>query len=152
MVPLTDTSEHLAAALPVLAPHDRIAVDTEADSLHCYFEKLCLIQISVPGADLLIDPLAGMDLSLLWAAWSGKELLFHGADELQDSLRVHRVAGRRGELIEGRDRVAERAARTARDQRQRGVLRLDPLAVRHAPEQRHELSKARSLEDERLAA
>ena len=80
LVPLTDTSEALAAALPALAPHDRIAVDTEADSLHCYFEKLCLIQISVPGTDLLIDPLAGMDLSPLWAAWSGKELLFHGAD------------------------------------------------------------------------
>lgn len=80
MVPLTDTSEDLAAVLPVLAPHDRIAVDTEADSLHCYFEKLCLVQISVPGTDLLIDPLASMDLSALWAAWSGKELLFHGAD------------------------------------------------------------------------
>jgi ribonuclease D len=80
MVPLTDTSESLTAVLPVLAPHDRIAVDTEADSLHCYFEKLCLVQISVPGTDLLIDPLAKMDLSALWAAWSGKELLFHGAD------------------------------------------------------------------------
>ena len=28
---------------------DRIAVDTEADSLHSYREKLCLIQISVPS-------------------------------------------------------------------------------------------------------
>src|SRR2546430_916183 len=27
---------------------DRVAVDTEADSLHSYREKLCLIQISVP--------------------------------------------------------------------------------------------------------
>jgi ribonuclease D len=80
MIPLTDTSESLAAALPALAPHDRIAVDTEADSLHCYFEKLCLVQISVPGTDLLIDPLARVDLSSLWAAWAGKELLFHGAD------------------------------------------------------------------------
>ena len=66
--------------LPLLAPHDRIAVDTEADSLHCYFEKLCLIQISVPGAIFLIDPLAKMDLNPLWSAWAGKEMLFHGAD------------------------------------------------------------------------
>ncbi len=77
---MTDTSEALAAVLPLLAPHDRIAVDTEADSLHCYFEKLCLIQITVGGVDLLIDPLAKMDMNPLWSAWTGKELLFHGAD------------------------------------------------------------------------
>lgn len=29
---------------------DRVALDTEADSLHSYKEKLCLIQISVPSA------------------------------------------------------------------------------------------------------
>jgi len=80
MLPLTDTAADLTALLPLLSPHDRIAVDTEADSLHCYFEKLCLIQITVPGSDLLIDPLAGFDLGPLWAAWSGKVLLFHGAD------------------------------------------------------------------------
>ena len=80
MVPLTGTPEDLASVLPLLAPHERIAVDTEADSLHCYFEKLCLIQISVPGTDHLIDPLAPMDLAPLWSAWLGKVLIFHGAD------------------------------------------------------------------------
>jgi len=30
---------------------DRVAVDTEADSLHCYREKLCLLQVSLPGRD-----------------------------------------------------------------------------------------------------
>ena len=29
---------------------DRVALDTEADSLHSYREKLCLLQISVPAA------------------------------------------------------------------------------------------------------
>lgn len=78
--PLTDTAAGLAAVLPHFAPLPRIAVDTEADSLHCYFEKLCLIQISIPGHDFLIDPLAGLDLSPLWQSWQGKELIFHGAD------------------------------------------------------------------------
>ena len=32
---------------------DRVALDTEADSLHSYKEKLCLIQISVPSAVIL---------------------------------------------------------------------------------------------------
>ncbi len=80
MQPLLGTSHALAAALPALAPHARIAIDTEADSLHCYFEKLCLIQISVPGHDLLIDPLAGFALDPLFAALEGKHLVIHGAD------------------------------------------------------------------------
>ena len=58
----------------------RVALDTEADSLHCYFEKLCLIQISVPGHDLLIDPLAGFPLTPLFEGLEGKELIIHGAD------------------------------------------------------------------------
>jgi ribonuclease D len=80
MTPLIETADGLAAILPLLAPHARIPIDTEADSLHCYFEKLCLIQISVPGHDLLIDPLAGFPLDPLFAAFAGKELIIHGAD------------------------------------------------------------------------
>ena len=41
-----DTEEKLAAFLPVVRAADWIAVDTEADSLHAYPEKVCLIQIS----------------------------------------------------------------------------------------------------------
>lgn len=80
MQPVIETPEALAAALPHLAPHTRIAIDTEADSLHCYFEKLCLIQISVPGHDLLIDPLAALPLGPLFDLLVPKELAIHGAD------------------------------------------------------------------------
>ena len=80
MHPVIETAEALAAMLPALEPHDRIPIDTEADSLHCYFEKLCLIQISVPGHDFLIDPLANLPLEPLFAAVAGKELAIHGAD------------------------------------------------------------------------
>lgn len=80
MPPLIDTAAALADALPLFAPHARLPIDTEADSLHCYFEKLCLIQISVPGHDLLIDPLAGFSLDPLFASFAGKELIIHGAD------------------------------------------------------------------------
>ncbi len=78
--PFIDTSAGLETVTPVLAPHTRIAVDTEADSLHCYFEKLCLVQVSVPGGNWLIDPLANFSLEPLFAAFAGKELIFHGAD------------------------------------------------------------------------
>ena len=55
-------------------------MDTEADSLHAYPEKLCLIQVSIPGRDDLIDPLADLDLAPLWDAFNQHELLMHGAD------------------------------------------------------------------------
>ncbi len=59
---------------------ERIALDTEADSLHCYFEKLCLIQIAMPGYAELLDPLVGVDLQKFFAALTDKEVVFHGAD------------------------------------------------------------------------
>ena len=55
---MIQTDAQLKELLPRLKAVDRVAVDTEADSLHCYFEKLCLIQISIPGHDYLVDPLA----------------------------------------------------------------------------------------------
>ena len=51
-------ASQLRELLPQLESVDRVAIDTEADSLHCYREKLCLLQISIPGHDFIIDPLA----------------------------------------------------------------------------------------------
>jgi ribonuclease D len=80
MNPMIDTAEGLAAILPGVAAHYRIALDTEADSLHSYFEKLCLIQLSIPGENYLIDPLAGFSLQPLLDLLAERELLLHGAD------------------------------------------------------------------------
>jgi ribonuclease D len=74
-----------------LAGASQIALDTEADSLHCYFEKLCLIQISADGAHWLVDPLAGLDLQPLFDVVCSRRLVFHGADY---DLRLLRRAGR----------------------------------------------------------
>ena len=57
-----------------------MAVDTEADSLHAYPEKVCLIQISTDDGDRLVDPLARIDLAPLLEALAGRELIMHGAD------------------------------------------------------------------------
>ena len=65
---------------PQLESVDRVAIDTEADSLHCYREKLCLLQISIPGGDFIVDPLADVDLAPLRDALADKEILLHGAD------------------------------------------------------------------------
>lgn len=77
---MIDTDAKLAAFLPKLKNVERLGVDTEADSLHSYREKLCLLQISFGGEDFLIDPLAGMDFAPLAAALAGKELVLQGAD------------------------------------------------------------------------
>src|ERR1041385_8454508 len=75
-----DTDQKLAPLLPKLQKADWIAVDTEADSLHAYPEKLCLIQISIAGEDELLDPLSSMEMGPLLEVLGRHELIFHGAD------------------------------------------------------------------------
>jgi len=62
------SEQELPDLISLIQAADRVAVDTEADSLHSYREKLCLIQISVPeevipseveesrGADVKVIP------------------------------------------------------------------------------------------------
>jgi ribonuclease D len=74
------SASQLAELLPKLQSFDRVAIDTEADSLHSYFEKLCLLQLSFGGKDFLIDTLAGIDLAPFCAALADKEIVVQGAD------------------------------------------------------------------------
>ena len=77
---MIDTDAKLAAFLPTLESATWLALDTEADSLHAYPEKVCLIQISTAAGDKLIDPLAKTNLDPLFDALAGHELIMHGAD------------------------------------------------------------------------
>lgn len=60
------------------------ALDTEADSLHSYYHKTCLVQVSVDDVNAVIDPLAVEPeaLSPLWGVCGDPNicLLMHGAD------------------------------------------------------------------------
>src|SRR5512136_98189 len=63
-----------------LADEPRVALDTESNSFHAYRERVCLLQISVPGADFIVDPLA-VDVGPLGEVLGGpRELVLHGAD------------------------------------------------------------------------
>jgi ribonuclease D len=75
-----DTELKLAAFLPKLHAAAWVAVDTEADSLHAYPEKVCLIQISTTAGDALVDPLARINLKPVLEALAGHQLIMHGAD------------------------------------------------------------------------
>jgi ribonuclease D len=102
---LVATDARLAELLKKIEAADRVAIDIEADSLHSYREKLCLLQISVPAVagigdagsnfksasgnwdhrsrlqhDFIVDPLAGLDLEPLRRALEPKEIVLHGAD------------------------------------------------------------------------
>lgn len=77
---MIDTEERLEAFLPQLRAADWIALDTEADSLHAYPEKLCLIQVSIPGSDSLVDPLSKIQLGPLLEVFRQHALILHGAD------------------------------------------------------------------------
>jgi ribonuclease D len=87
---VVDTERDLSEFLPQLRATTWVAVDTEADSLHAYPEKLCLLQISTVFGDRLVDPLAGLALDPLLEALSGHELIMHGADyDLRMLLKHH---------------------------------------------------------------
>jgi ribonuclease D len=58
----------------------RVALDTEADSLHNYLEKVCLIQLSLGDEHYLVDPLCELDLSGFLEALADKPLILHGGD------------------------------------------------------------------------
>jgi ribonuclease D len=77
-----DQQEPLDAATELVAAQPIVAVDTEADSLHSYFDKVCLIQISVPGEDLIIDPLTKIDLAGFGRILGDPNItkVFHGGD------------------------------------------------------------------------
>lgn len=77
---LIDNDQKLAALLPKLRTAAWLALDTEADSLHAYPEKVCLIQISTAAGDELVDPLAEINLDPLFEVFNAHELIFHAAD------------------------------------------------------------------------
>jgi len=77
-----DQQGPLDALMDLVSAEAVVAIDTEADSLHSYFDKVCLIQLSTTSEDFVIDPLAKIDLrrfgELLGNAAIRK--IFHGAD------------------------------------------------------------------------
>ncbi len=78
----------LAALVQRLAGAPAIALDTEGNSFHAYTERVCLIQIGLPGEEFLVDPLAVDPRPLApILADPARRLLFHGGDFDVRSLR-----------------------------------------------------------------
>lgn len=60
----------------------RIAVDLEANSMYAYREQICLVQVSIPGQDFVIDPLGDFDLDAFGELIedASTEKVFHAAE------------------------------------------------------------------------
>ncbi|HEY7515176.1 MAG TPA: ribonuclease D, partial [Vicinamibacteria bacterium] len=77
------TPEALASLVETLDGTRALALDSESDSLHHHFEKVCLVQLaSDRGGAWLVDPLAVRDLRPLAPLVADPAVLkvFHGAD------------------------------------------------------------------------
>lgn len=59
-----------------------VAVDSESDSLYSYYEKVCLIQFSIPQADYILDTLTLREVEPLGALFADLrvEKVFHAAE------------------------------------------------------------------------
>lgn len=87
---LVTTPAQLDQFLGSLQRHQSIALDTEADSLHHYHEKLCLMQLTAGGEHWLVDPLSeNLDLTPLVKLLERRDLIMHGAD--YDLRLMHRA-------------------------------------------------------------
>ncbi len=90
----------LERLIPSLRAAEAVALDTEADSLHNYAEKVCLMQLSVADAHFVVDPLSGLDLTGLVEILADKRLIVHGGDYDLRLLRAWKGFRPRGEVFD----------------------------------------------------
>ena len=79
---LIERQDQLRSVAEVLRHQPRVAVDTEADSFYHYHEKVCLLQLSIPGQTWLLDVLRMETLEPLRPVFANPsvEKVLHGAD------------------------------------------------------------------------
>lgn len=77
-----DNAAALGQWVKRLQRQTRIALDTESNSLHAYRGQTCLIQISIPDEDILIDPLLIEDIGALGEVLANPKIekVFHAAE------------------------------------------------------------------------
>lgn len=77
-----DAERDLNQLVDSLCREPRIACDTESNSLHAYRGQTCLIQLSTPDRDVLIDPLRIADISALGALFADPKIekVFHASE------------------------------------------------------------------------
>lgn len=72
-------AQALTTMLEQIQHANRLALDTEADSYHHYYPKVCLIQLSTKDSHFIIDPFADFDLKNFLEILCLKNLVLHDA-------------------------------------------------------------------------
>ena len=101
MAELIDSAPALEKAVAQLRAQPVLALDTETDAFFAYRPRVCLLQFSFPGKDLLLDPLAELDLAPVGEllADTGREVVIHAAENDVIQLR-HQFGWRIGKLYD----------------------------------------------------
>lgn len=75
-----DSPEGMRQLLEQMDKTATVYLDLEADSMHHFYAKICLIQILVEDRCYLVDPLSEISLDDFLKKLSGKLVVLHGAD------------------------------------------------------------------------
>lgn len=75
-----DSADGLRELIARLRERPRVALDTEGNSLFNYFERVCLLQLSIGDEHFLVDPLNGVKLHLFYETLSDCPLILHAAE------------------------------------------------------------------------
>lgn len=170
MIPILTSTAQIEELAGHLAAAPAIAVDLEADSMHSYREKVCLLQFSTETQTWLVDPLAGADLAALQPVLANPEVrkIFHAADYdirslyrdfgleihgLFDTMISSQLVGE--EKIGLNDMLGKYFGVMLDKQYQRADWSLRPLTdgmVRYAAEDTKHLHRLARLLEEKLAA
>jgi ribonuclease D len=83
------SSSELYELVQELEQAQYLAIDTESNSFHAYYERICLIQISTTERDYIIDPLALKSIQPLKSLLANPriEKIFHAASNDVSGLR-----------------------------------------------------------------
>jgi len=76
-----DTPELLVACVEDVRRSARVALDTESNGFHAYFEKVCLLQLATEDADWAVDTLAlGLGPLVPLLSDPARECVLHAAE------------------------------------------------------------------------
>jgi ribonuclease D len=86
---IISTNDRLQRLVRSFGRESVLAFDLEADSMHHYWEKVCLIQVATASEAVLIDPLVLPDIGSLASILADPAIrkVFHGADYDVRSMR-----------------------------------------------------------------
>ncbi len=81
MLSILTKQEEINKLISSISAAPWVSVDTEANSMYAYPERICLLQISTPSVDAIIDTLSkDIDIQPLLKVLAKRPLIMHGAD------------------------------------------------------------------------